>query len=190
MPQPIRQIHRMVPIPYSSLALSPFSLSRIILLINYCLYRRLLRDFKFVNIFLVGFIATFSLLVPPFFIPLYSHSLGLSSSAGAGLVAGFNVSSALGRFFSGYTADALGPLNTLFIVLSLNTISMFLVWPLSNSVGPLAIFVIVNGASNGGFFATIPTVVGTLFGSQRVSIAMSMIVTGWGGGYLLVRSTT
>ena len=47
-------------------------------------------------------------------------------------------------------------------------------------------FVIINGASNGGFFATIPTVVGSEFGSQRVSVAMGMIVTGWVGGYLLV----
>lgn len=52
------------------------------------------------------------------------------------------------------------------------------------------VFVIMNGAANGGFFATIPTVVGTVFGSQRVSVAMGMIVTGWVGGYLMVRSIT
>ena len=45
---------------------------------------------------------------------------------------------------------------------------------------------IINGASNGGFFATVPTVVGTVFGSQRVSVTMGMIVTGWAGGYLMV----
>ncbi len=135
-------------------------------------------------------IATFPLLVPPFFIPLYSSSLGLSSSAGAALVAGFNISSAVGRLTSGLAADRLGPLNTLFIGLFLTTVSLFLVWPFSNSLGPLVVFVIMNGASNGGFFATMPTVVGTLFGSQRVSVAMGMIVTGWAGGYLMVRSNT
>lgn len=31
-----------------------------------------------------------------------------------------------------------------------------------------------------------PTVVGNVFGSQRVSVATGMIVTGWGGGYLMV----
>jgi hypothetical protein len=40
--------------------------------------------------------------------------------------------------------------------------------------------------SNGGFFSTMPTVVGNVFGSARVSVAMGMIVTGWAGGYLLV----
>jgi hypothetical protein len=33
-----------------------------------------------------------------------------------------------------------------------------------------------------------PTVVGSVFGSRRVSVAMGMIVTGWGGGYLMVSS--
>jgi hypothetical protein len=31
-----------------------------------------------------------------------------------------------------------------------------------------------------------PTVVGSVFGSRRVGVAMGMIVTGWAGGYLLV----
>ena len=31
-----------------------------------------------------------------------------------------------------------------------------------------------------------PTVVGNVFGSARVSVAMGMIVSGWVGGYLLV----
>ncbi|KAF6219007.1 hypothetical protein HO133_005551 [Letharia lupina] len=148
---------------------------------------KLFRDFKFVTIFLVGVVATFPLLVPPFFIPLYSASLGLSSSTGAALVAGFNISSGVGRLSSGLAADALGPLNTLFIGLFLTTVSMFVIWPVSDSLGPLVVFVIINGAANGAFFATMPTVVGTVFGSQRVSVAMGMVVTGWAGGYLMVR---
>ena len=31
-----------------------------------------------------------------------------------------------------------------------------------------------------------PTVVGNVFGSARVAVAMGMIVTGWAGGYLMV----
>jgi hypothetical protein len=45
--------------------------------------------------------------------------------------------------------------------------------------------VIINGTGNGGFFSTIPTVVGRVFGSARVSVAMGMMVTGWAGGYLM-----
>jgi predicted MFS family arabinose efflux permease len=65
-------------------------------------------------------------------------------------------------------------------------VSMLVLWPVSNSIGPLIAFVIINGMSNGGFFSTMPTVVGNVFGSARVSVAMGMIVTGWAGGYLLV----
>ncbi|KAL4916052.1 MFS general substrate transporter [Aspergillus aurantiobrunneus] len=145
----------------------------------------LFRDIRFTLLFLVGAIATFPLFVPPFFLPLYTSSLGLKSSVGAGVVAGFNFSSALGRLMCGFFSDTLGPLNTLFLSLLLSAVSMLVLWPVSNSIGPLVAFVIINGMSNGGFFSTMPTVVGNVFGSARVSVAMAMIVTGWAGGYLL-----
>jgi predicted MFS family arabinose efflux permease len=30
-----------------------------------------------------------------------------------------------------------------------------------------------------------PTLVGSIFGSTRVAVAMGMVVTGWAGGYLM-----
>lgn len=148
--------------------------------------RRLFRDFKFVLVFTAGAIATFPIFVPPFFLPLYSGSLGFSSAAGAGLIASFNFSSAVGRIFSGLACDWIGPLNALFIALSVSALSMLALWPVSNSLAPLIIFSIINGASNGGFFATMPTVVGNVFGSARMGVAMGMIVSGWSAGYLMV----
>jgi MFS family permease len=68
-------------------------------------FRALFKDVKFVTLFLAGAVATFPLFVPPFFLPLYSNSLGLSASAGAGLVAGFNFSSAVGRLCCGFLSD-------------------------------------------------------------------------------------
>ncbi|PKS05575.1 hypothetical protein jhhlp_008093 [Lomentospora prolificans] len=47
--------------------------------------------------FLASAIGTFPLFVPRFFLPLYTKSLGFSSSVGAGLVAGFSLASAAGR---------------------------------------------------------------------------------------------
>lgn len=70
--------------------------------------------------------------------------------------------------------------------MALNAFTMLVIWPTSTSLAALAIFVIINGVANGGFFSVMPTVVGNVFGSQRVSVAMGMIVTGWGGGYLMV----
>ncbi|KAL4929179.1 monocarboxylate transporter [Aspergillus undulatus] len=147
--------------------------------------RRLFRDTRFALLFLAGAIATFPLFVPPFFLPLYTSSLGMKSSVGAGIVAAFNFSSALGRLMCGFFSDTLGPLNTLFLSLLLSAVSMLVLWPVSSSLGPLIAFTIINGMANGGFFSTMPTVVGNVFGSARVSVAMAMIVTGWAGGYLL-----
>ncbi|KAL6883171.1 MFS general substrate transporter [Trichoderma longibrachiatum] len=146
---------------------------------------RLFRDLEFVIIFAAGAIATFPLLVPPFFIPMYSRSVGLSSSTGAGLLAGFNLSSAAGRILCGFFCDKFGALNILFCSLLINAVTMLALWPASTTLAPLTVFVVLNGAANGGFFSTMPTVVGNVFGSQRVSVAIAMIVTGWGGGYLM-----
>ena len=143
---------------------------------------RLLKNVQFTTLFLAGTIGTFPLFDPPFFLPLYSNSLGLSSSAGAGLVAGFNFSSAVGRLACGFLSDSIGPVNTLFIALLLSALSMLVLWPVSSSLGPLIAFVTVNGAANEGFFSSMPTVVGSVFGSRRVGVAMGMIVTGSAGG--------
>ena len=101
-------------------------------------------------------------------------------------MAGFNFSSAVGRLLCGFLADFIGPVNTLFISLLMSALSMLVLWPVSETLGPLIVFVIINGAANGGFFSTMPTVVGSVFGSRRVGVAMGMIVSGWAGGYLLV----
>ncbi len=128
----------------------------------------------------------FPLLVPAFFLPAYGNSIGLSSSTSAALLAGFNFASALGRVLGGVFADKLGPLNSLFVALVCNAVSMLALWPASTSLAPLAAFAVINGASNGWYFATIPTVIGNIFGSARVSVALGMIFTGWGAGYLMV----
>ncbi|KAI1077720.1 MFS general substrate transporter [Whalleya microplaca] len=145
----------------------------------------LFKDYRFVTLFLCGLIATFPLFVPVFFVPLYAESFGIPSLGGAGLVAAFQFASFFGRLGGGALADVLGALNTLISSLLFNVLSMLLIWPFSTSIGPLVVFVIINGAANGTFFATMPTVVANIFGSARVSVAMGMVVTAWTGGYLL-----
>ncbi|KAL4952166.1 major facilitator superfamily domain-containing protein [Aspergillus filifer] len=141
----------------------------------------LFRDIRFTLLFLVGAIATFPLFVPPFFLPLYTSSLGMKSSVGAGVVAAFNFSSAVGRLMCGFFSDKLGPLNTLFLGLLLSAVSMLVLWPVSNSLVPLIAFTIINGVANGGFFSTIPTVVGNVFGSARGSPIAGYILDASGG---------
>lgn len=155
-------------------------------MLNPCL-RQLFKSPTFVFIFFAGAVGTFPLFVTPFFLPQYTKSIGLGSHVGAGLTAGFSLSSAVGRVICGLACDRFGALNTLASSCFLTGISMLAIWPASTTLGPLILFVIVNGISNGGFFASFPTVVASVFGSARVAVALSMILTGWIGGYLMVR---
>ena len=96
------------------------------------------------------------------------------------------MASAVGRVLCGLSCDRFGALNTLAVSQLLTGLSMLAMWPASTTLGPLIAFVIVNGVSNGGFFASMPTVVASVFGSARVAVALSMILTSWIGGYLMV----
>ncbi|KAF1976300.1 MFS general substrate transporter [Bimuria novae-zelandiae CBS 107.79] len=143
------------------------------------------RSLPFVTVFLAGAIGSFALFVPPYFLPLFAQSIGLSASTGAGLVAAFNACNAVGRFVAGPLCDKIGPVNMFLITMVLNAVSMLAIWPVSNSLGPLAVFAALNGTANGSFFTTLPTVVASMFGPGRAAVAMSMAVAGWSGGYLM-----
>jgi MFS transporter, MCT family, solute carrier family 16 (monocarboxylic acid transporters), member 3 len=143
------------------------------------------RNLPSVAIFLASAIGTFALFIPPYFIPLFARSAGLSSKTGAGLVAGFNAAASAGRFGAGPVCDWMGPLNTFFIAMALNAISVLAIWTISSSIGTLVLFAILNGIANGAFFTIVPTVVASMVGPGLAAVAMSMNVTGWTAGYLL-----
>ncbi|KIJ69513.1 hypothetical protein HYDPIDRAFT_145674 [Hydnomerulius pinastri MD-312] len=145
----------------------------------------LFRDPKFLLLFLGLAIATFPLIVPPFFIPLYASSIGISPSVGSALLAAFSLSSAVGRIGFGYLGDIVGPLNSLMLAFVVTSLCMLAMWPASASLAPFVAFIIINGLGNGGFFPTMPSVVGHVYGSTRLSTALGMIVSAWSAGYLL-----
>ncbi|KAF2018138.1 MFS general substrate transporter [Aaosphaeria arxii CBS 175.79] len=143
------------------------------------------RNLAFTAMFLSGAIGTASLFVAPFYLPLFAQSLGLSSTIGAALVAAFNACNAIGRFAGGPLCDKIGPTNTFVIMMSLNAVSMLAIWPVSSTLGPLALFSVLNGVANGSYFTVFPTVVATIFGPGRAAVAMSLSTTGWTLGYLM-----
>ncbi|KAH8829865.1 major facilitator superfamily domain-containing protein [Flagelloscypha sp. PMI_526] len=143
------------------------------------------RDPKFILLFLGGGIATFPVLVPAFFIPQYATSLGISTSTAAFILAGFNLSSFFGRVGFGALCDYIGPVSSLILALLTSAVSMLAIWPVSKSIGPFILFSIISGAGNGGFFSTVPSAVGHIYGGHRVPIALAMIVTAWSAGYFL-----
>jgi len=104
---------------------------------------------RYTTIWVASALATFPLLVPPFFLPMYGQSMGLSSFASAGLVSGFNLASAFGRISFGQLSDIIGPVNSLILAMGINGIGMLLIWPLSSEIGILIVFVILAGMSAG-----------------------------------------
>ncbi|KAL9617854.1 MAG: hypothetical protein Q9160_007404 [Pyrenula sp. 1 TL-2023] len=144
----------------------------------------LLKNIPFLTLAMAGAVGVFALFVPPFFLPLFARSIGLSASTGAALVAGFGGSTALGRLFSGWLCDRIGAFNTLAITVLINSISMLAIWPVSASLPPLLIFAVVNGCANGSFFTALPTAVAALAPGSAAS-SISLAISFWTPGYLL-----
>ncbi|KAH8700721.1 major facilitator superfamily domain-containing protein [Talaromyces proteolyticus] len=144
----------------------------------------LFKSLPFTMLFIAGSIGTFTLFVPPFFLPLFAQSIGLSASVGAAIVAGFNGCTALGRFSAGFACDRFGALNTLLLTMAVNAGSMLAIWPVSSRLAPLVVFAALNGIANGAFFVAMPTAVGYTYPS-KAAVAMAMSISGWTGGYLM-----
>ncbi|OKP12682.1 hypothetical protein PENSUB_1775 [Penicillium subrubescens] len=147
---------------------------------------RLFRSLKFDIMLIMGAIATFPLFVPPFLLPLYTTSIGLSGQVSAAILASWNLASALGRITMGLGADAfLGPVNSMLVSLTVFGMSAIAIWPFSTSLGLLIFFAILNGMSSGGFFSLMPLVVGAVFGDGHLANIMSMLTTSWTFGYFM-----
>jgi MFS family permease len=144
----------------------------------------LLKNVPFLALATAGAVGVFALFVPPFFLPLFASSIGLSPSLGAGLVAGFGASTTIGRLFGGWLCDRIGAFNALALAALVNALSMLAIWPVSSSLPPLFVFAIVNGCANGSFFVGLPTAVAALApGSAAASI--SLMTSFWTPGYFL-----
>ncbi|KAI9357558.1 major facilitator superfamily transporter [Zopfochytrium polystomum] len=143
-------------------------------------------DRRFTLLLVGSSVALFPLFVPPFFLPLYATSVGLSPAVASVILAGFNLSSAVGRLGFGLFADSLlGSLNTLVVCLLLVGVSTLAIWPVATTIGPLIVFAVVNGLCAGGMFSLIPGTVANIFGSRDLSEFFSLIVFFWLPGYFL-----
>lgn len=132
----------------------------------------LARNIPFVVVTTAGAVGVFALYVPPFFLPLFAKSIGLSSSTAAG------------RLLGGWACDRIGAFNALAVTTLINSVSMLAIWPVSTSLPPLFTFAILNGCANGSFFVALPTAVAALApGSAATSI--SLMTSFWTPGYLL-----
>jgi len=62
---------------------------------------------------------------------------------------------------------------------------MLAIWPVSDTIGPLALFAAFNGLANGAFFVAFPVAIAKNVGPGQAAAGMSMAATGWTVGYLM-----
>ena len=67
------------------------------------------------------------------------------------MVAGFNACSVVGRIIVGFVCDGIGSTIVLLLTTVFNSFSMLAIWRVSETVGSLAAFTILDGLSNGSF---------------------------------------
>ncbi|GAA6040718.1 hypothetical protein JCM8097_000890 [Rhodosporidiobolus ruineniae] len=146
----------------------------------------LFKDVRFALLLVGTSIAIFPLFVPPFFLPLYGSSIGLSASTSSFILAGFNLASAGGRIGFGLGADAFfGSINSLVICLAIVGLSTLAIWPVATSLAPLIVFAVINGFCAGGMFSLVPGVIASVFGSKRLGVVFSMTLSFWTPGYFM-----
>lgn len=145
----------------------------------------MLKCLPFVAVCVSSMIYVFALYIPPYYLPLFAQSIGLSSAEAALVTAGYNLAAAFGRFAAGPLCDWIGALNSLLLIMVLNAITLLAIWPVSTAPAPLIVFALLNGVANGGFFTAMPSVFSGFFEPSKGAMAVSTGSTGWTLGYLL-----
>jgi MFS transporter, OFA family, oxalate/formate antiporter len=114
----------------------------------------------------------------------YALDAGLTEAQGVSLISLLGLGSLLGRFFVGGIADRLGHMRSL-MVISAGLGLMFLLWWVSSSYLPLAVFAVVFGSFYGGYVAIAPTVCMDIFGPRALSAIIGSLYTAAGLGTLI-----
>ncbi|KAH8122257.1 hypothetical protein FP744_10006145 [Trichoderma asperellum] len=144
----------------------------------------LFRDRRLVILSIGLALSTFSIFIPPYFIPIFAKAIhGFSDSALVGLAV-WNLASTIGRVFGGFAADhLLGPINCLLVSTFLTGISALLIWPFASNLAVLLVFIIINGIGCGSFFSLVPPVLGRIFGVEIIVELLPMVWTTWFFGF-------
>ncbi|TIC94050.1 Monocarboxylate transporter 2 [Colletotrichum higginsianum] len=129
-------------------------------------------------------LACFPLFIPPYFVPIFSRSMGYSKETGIIILAAWNLASTLGRILAGWVADTLlGPVESLAICILFMSLSSLIVWPLSTSIGIFAVYLIFNGIGCGAFFSLTPIAISATFGGENTLSIIPVVWTTWFCGF-------
>ncbi|KAN0091845.1 MFS general substrate transporter [Hyaloscypha variabilis] len=104
----------------------------------------------------------------------FASSIGLGESQSANVTAFLNLGTALGRPFIGIISDYFGRIQTAGFITLLCALLIFAIWIPATSYGVTILFVIVNGAILGVFWATIGPICTEVVGLGELPSMLSL----------------
>ncbi|SFR64757.1 Sugar phosphate permease [Marinobacter daqiaonensis] len=138
--------------------------------------KQAVRSRPFLTLYCAGLIASFGLFVPFVHLVPFATDHGMSPGEGAFLLGMVGVGSTVGRFLLGNVADLIGRRTALILAFA-GMSTTLVIWALSTSLIPLAIFGLTFGTFYGGFVALMPALVMDYFGGRNVSGIIGVLYT-------------
>ncbi|HEY4921279.1 MAG TPA: MFS transporter [Xanthobacteraceae bacterium] len=138
----------------------------------------------FILLYAACLACAFGVFVPFVHLAPYAIDHGIPRASAVLLVSAIGVGSTIGRFFLGGLADRFGreiSLMATFVVMALALV----IWLVSTTFWPLALFGFVFGSAYGGWVALLPAVVMDYFGGRNVSGVIGILYTSAGIGTLI-----
>lgn len=146
-------------------------------------------SFHFNSIYIIhqvgNVIQALGFFIPSIFLTTHAESIGASGILSSLALTLFNIASIFGCIIQGYLVDHYPVSNCILGVSVGATTSVFLIWGLTNSLGPLYTFAIVYGVTAGGFSATWSSVTNEIKDSHKtadIRILFGMMEAGRGIG--------
>ena len=139
---------------------------------------------RFICLYGACLACSFGVFVPFVHLAPYAVDHGIAQSSALMLVSAIGLGSTLGRFLLGGFADRLGHARTLFVTYLAMALAL-IIWLVSATFWPLALFGFIFGSAYGGWVALLPAVVMDCFGGRNVSGIIGVLYTSAGIGTLL-----
>jgi MFS family permease len=146
--------------------------------------RDAIRSRRFLALYGAGLACSFGVFVPFVHLAPYAVDHGIAQSSAVLLVSAVGFGSTIGRFLLGGLADRLGHDRSLIATYLVMALAL-VIWLVSTTFWPLAIFGFVFGSAYGGWVALLPPVVMDHFGSRNISGILGILYTSAGIGTLL-----
>jgi OFA family oxalate/formate antiporter-like MFS transporter len=146
--------------------------------------REAIRSRRFIGLYVACLFCSFGLFVPFVHLVPFARDHGISQSRAVLLLGTIGVGSTAGRFFLGGLADRLGRRRGL-VAMFIGLAAASLIWVMSSTFWPLAVFGFVYGVFYGGLVALIPALVMDYFGGRNISSILGILFTGVALGTLV-----